>query len=269
MPESTNNNYIIGYGSYLNEVERDREGFTNNVKAVIKGYRRIFNKVTESGRWPRIEDRLGVMNVERTRDPEEKLNVVAMQVSAEELEISHRREGSSDHNDIIHYEVVEVEFYNFPEATEVIGTGYIYIAPGHMTRRDIFPVSRYFHVCRDGAKSLGEDFLEMYDKTTIVQWNGARLTIEALMRLEARIPRDMASTKIPNSQLKTAYNTILNAKYVTEDHRYVGNMGLIKSIEFDNFNVDNVELFDLLLWLDTRGHHRGFKQILFIPCLSK
>jgi hypothetical protein len=154
--------------------------------------------------------------------------------------------------------VVEVEFYNFPEADTVIGTGVIYIAPGHMTRRDIFPVSRYYHVCRDGAKSLGEDFLEMYDKTTIAQWNGARLTLDALRRLEARIPRDMASTKIPDSQLKIAYNTILTSKYVTEDHRYAGNMGIIESVKFDDFNVDNVELFDLLLWLDTRGHHRGF-----------
>ena len=258
MPESTNNNYIIGYGSYLNEEERIREGMNDYVKAVIKGYRRVFNKVTESGRWPRIENRLGVMNVEESTDPNDKLNVVAMRVSDELMETSHRREGSSEHNDIVHYEVVEVDFYDFPNAENRIGRGVMYIAPGHMTRRDIFPVSRYYHVCRDGAKSLGPDFLKMYDQTTIVQWNGARLTVEALRRLNARIPRDMGLTKFNHPQLETAFKTILNGKYVTEDHRYAGNMGIIESVNFDDFNVDNVELFDLLLWLDTRGHHAGW-----------
>lgn len=226
---------LIGYGSYLNSRERAREGFPEDgfQLAYIKGYQRIMNKVSESGRWPRVRDNsgewYGVMNVRRT-DEEILLPVLVIEVDGEALNRSNEREGvDSETHDIQHYTIEETSFYSFENPEEELGTGLVYIANPSLCRRDVKPVPRYYRVCLQGAAEHGEEFLQKYAATTIVQWNGAEITVEMVERYN-RFPGDLRVGLQGDQDLVDLFKAILDLPTTPTNWKYAANIGLLRKI---------------------------------------
>jgi len=246
---------LIGYGSYLNETERAQEGFENAQPGFVFGWERIFNKVTESGRWPSRGERRGVMNVRRTEDPDARLNVMIMQVTtAGELE-SHTREGL-DSVGISHYNLEDVVAYD--DAGNELGPAKMYVANPLVCRRDVLPVDLYFFVCLEGARQQGDFFYESYLDNTIVQWQGVEMTVRDVLRLNAeynQIQRPLDPGVEGDPTAIAAMRDIIDSPFLPDQVKFLWHRNLIRKIVIAPYpeGMEPPTLLEMVLSLEQGG----------------
>jgi hypothetical protein len=241
---------LVGYGSYLNRAERHREGFPVEVQTGwVYGYERVFNKVSESGRWAHTGLRKGVMNVRRKSGA--WLPVIVMEVPDDEVVNSHTREGmdsTTEAGPLQHYRVLEVLVYNEPQVDpnhngpgNVQGLASMYVANELMCRRDIMPIDRYYFTCLDGAEEQGEEFFESYLDTTIVQWQGRELTVRQVESLNEdwrQIRRAPPIGIDGDSEVVLALAELFKSPYLSDQLKYVFHSSLIRKAEWQQVDPE-------------------------------
>jgi len=174
---------VIVYGSLLSKDELERKegilGYESEF-VIVKGFCRIFNKVSTSGRWgislDEIFDRSGnlrkkdvaVLNVER--GPNFQFNgVLVRDISENDFKGLIERETNCHLLEIAAKNIYDLN--NKP--LEVSETTYCFqsdefIDKIKIVRDDILPLPMYLRVCREGAYSLGDKFGRRWDEATVI-----------------------------------------------------------------------------------------------------
>jgi len=140
---------VFGYGSLICPESLEQTiPKRKSIPAIIKGYRRVFNRAGKEGSDP------NVLNIEKSK---EDINCVIFKVNDEELVHLKRREFS--------YNMEETEAYDLEGKR--LGRCFIFI-DYHvgLDRQDRKPNKRYFIMCRKACYNISEEFGRMFDKTS-------------------------------------------------------------------------------------------------------
>jgi len=152
---------IFGYGSLINEKSlRKTVPYAFNLfPAKIKGFVRVFNLRAKRRICPIKNIPVAMLNIEKSEFNEE-VNGICSEINLEHLDELKQRE--------ILYELIKVEIEDYKGN---LHKGYTFRALHHDAYDFIFDSSEqmdYVNICLQGAKAIGEDFLEEFKKTTFI-----------------------------------------------------------------------------------------------------
>jgi len=168
--------WIVVYGSLLNPKEFKNK---NHVLVIVKGWRRIFNKVASRSVWRKYikENEKATLNVEKEKNS--YFNGIVYEVSDKEFSKLVEREQD--------YHIEKVDVYDF-ESSKKLFAAFIFVSNEKnkdgekILRNDIKPIREYLEICRNGAYAWGERFGKEFDKTTFLA--DGKTTIQEFLNLK-------------------------------------------------------------------------------------
>jgi cation transport regulator ChaC len=146
--------WIIAYGSLMDPKLLEHK---KHKLAIVKGWKRIFNKVVIRNLWKKYASGKQIGTVTVIKSPGSSFNGVAFMVSDKEFSDLKKREED--------YHIEKTEAWDF-KTDEKLGECILFVSGE--TREDILPIKEYLQVCRDAAYSWGEAFGKEYDRTTFL-----------------------------------------------------------------------------------------------------
>ena len=163
---------FIGYGSLVNPssaaITLNNQSLQTYKPIIVFGVRRIFNyKMPENvSRYdPPIHSMArAALNVRVTGKIEDIVNGIVMKLSIDEIPAVRRREKEYDLMPVVCLDWVKFESTPF--------LAYILRCPDELpehpcySNNELMPHHHYYSICREGAAQFGEEFLEIWLKTT-------------------------------------------------------------------------------------------------------
>ena len=145
----------------------------NTLPVVAFGVYRVFNyKIPQNNfRYglPDYPDRQAALNSEVTHHADDFINGLLLEVSLQDIQTLRERE--------LNYDLIRVPCLEWDNLDKKPFLAYILHSPQQEVNlkgrqiRDIKPHTQYYRVCRDGAQSLGNNFLECWKSTTFLADN--------------------------------------------------------------------------------------------------
>ena len=163
---------VLAYGSLLHRdsalVTLSEAAFATRRPAVAFGTRRVFEYVIPADN-PRYEptpvpDAVAALNVRITGQLTDMTNGIALDLPRPDLEAFRGRE--------VGYDLVLVPCLDWADSVRGPFFAHILSCPGTdgpegcRTRDGIMPHPDYYRICREGAAVLGDDFLQLWLRTT-------------------------------------------------------------------------------------------------------
>lgn len=152
---------VFGYGSLLN-----RESLlltvpsARNIRpAYIKGFKRVFNKHSETRKRDDARSPYVALNI--VKSPDQRVNGVVFEMDEVDFNDLVKREKG--------YDLVQVEIIDL-DTEEEIGEAGAFVAKVDNVRVNVLDLAQldYIETCIDGAKELGETFYEEFISTTFI-----------------------------------------------------------------------------------------------------
>jgi len=156
---------LFAYGSLINKNSAKRTLAVDfNLKehaAIGLGAKRIFNyemrNYTEKTYGPlKTKNHISVLNTKVTYLPEHFLNGIIYRIHLSEIDNFRLREKG--------YALKPIIAFNWNAKS--LQSKYVFILEGKKSKVPVLPHIGYYNVCRKGAKSISEDFLEFFLNTT-------------------------------------------------------------------------------------------------------
>jgi len=149
----------IVYGSLLHVDELKKQNIdSSRIELVkVKGFKRVFNQLPS---WRKVEGiKKAVMNIEYDNDAWFNAIVIKNLSEADIKKLDHRERGY----DRLALEDGSVTLYS---DNSVVKNCIVYKGKKEKQSLEILPNPDYFIICKDGAKSQGEEFFQDYMATT-------------------------------------------------------------------------------------------------------
>ncbi|MAB47605.1 MAG: hypothetical protein CMC05_03140 [Flavobacteriaceae bacterium] len=166
---------LFGYGSLINQYS-SKEAISNSVALEpVMGYgvKRILNYDPDENVRSRAiyqdpdrgNEYFGVFNLDYTGDYKNKVNGVMRKVEVEDFDNLVKRE--------VGYSLVKIQCQDFNNSKAPLVEAYTLVAPLNFNGRqlvnnELLPNVPYYKVCRDGAKHVSEQFLEVWLDTSFL-----------------------------------------------------------------------------------------------------
>ena len=162
---------IVGYGSLINERSAALTVTAQKRTLVIAfGVYRVFNYVIPKSylRYgsPNHPQRVTALNIEVTNKISDYINALLIEIPISDIQALRERE--------IAYDLIRVPCVLWNNREEEPFYSSILFCPYYdfngieKTRDNLEPHTEYYKVCRNGAKSFGEDFLNCWKSTTFL-----------------------------------------------------------------------------------------------------
>lgn len=162
---------IVAYGSLVNERSASLTVTSLHTFPLIAfGVYRIFNYQIPHNNirygLPDFPDRQAALNIELTHKTEDFINGLLLEVPLKDIQQLRERE--------LNYDLIQVPCLKWNNLNHEPFFSYILYSPYQIDTekknpiKNIYPHSQYYKVCREGAKSLGPDFLECWKATTFL-----------------------------------------------------------------------------------------------------
>ncbi len=162
---------LIGYGSLVNNSSAaqtfDNEAVSSGRPVVAFGCRRIFNYP-----FPCQNTRYGpcdstkfnaALNVNVTWNDQDMINGVLINIKIDEFDLLRERELS--------YRILPVPFIDWGGINMNINMGYVLSRIPESEDNVLMPHKEYYKVCRQGASSFGNEFLDFWLQSTFLADN--------------------------------------------------------------------------------------------------
>lgn len=162
---------LLAYGSLINQ---ESSALTVSVqkKTLVKAYGiyRIFNYIIpeSNSRYGTFDKpkRRAALNIEVTNSAKDFINALILEIPLSDIPALRERE--------IAYDLIQVPCISWensklePYYASVLYCPYHYFNGQEKTKNKMEPHTEYYKVCRSGAESFGEEFLECWKTTTFL-----------------------------------------------------------------------------------------------------
>ncbi|WP_339717907.1 hypothetical protein [Cyclobacterium amurskyense] len=173
IKETTANNFtLIGYGSLLNNyssIKTLSNDITTLIPVIAFGVKRIYNYKAPNeivNKYNSLDNPLciGCLNTIFTNSINDAINGLTFELKAEEVDSLRDREKG--------YDLIPVVTINWKQPDDIIKICYVLSAPKEPRLNKIWvdsrilPIKKYEDLCLEGARSVSDEFLHFFHKTT-------------------------------------------------------------------------------------------------------